>query len=134
MTDPIDYSRPVGWWCPVCCTADSYVGRLIRRKPRERKQKHYCLDDEGNRLRKTPIASCIPRYLPIPEGQRPLVEDEVEDAEVVTVSNGRGSWAIWSTGHDGEFPHDADWRDDQDVINRIAQASARARIVTGATK
>jgi hypothetical protein len=55
--------------------------------------------------------------------------DEVStgEAEVVTVSNGRGSWAMWSTNFDGDFPDAADWRDDPDIINRIAAASANAR-------
>lgn len=61
MTTPIDYSRPVGWWCPV----DDY---------------------EIDPANEDPCDRCIPVYLPIPEGQRPLVEDEVEDAEVVTLN------------------------------------------------
>lgn len=74
MTAPIDYSRPVGWWCPVCTRC--------------------ALLDRADDLIKLGLLNCcpslpvIPRYLPIPEGQRPLVEDEVEEAEVVTVNVG----------------------------------------------
>lgn len=56
--DPIDYSRPVGWWCPVCGSTIWFGS---------------CHGEP-----------CVPVYLPIPEGQRPLVDDEVESAEVVT--------------------------------------------------
>ena len=81
MTDPIDYSRPVGWWCPRsgCVFAD--VVHHLDNCPKR-------LDEIGT------ARPLVPVYLPIPEGQRPLVED----------------------------------------INRIAQASARARIVTGAAE
>ena len=89
MSHPIDYSRPVGWWCPVC--------RL-----RETNQKHeahkvwWCLSGD------------IPVYLPIPEGQRPLVEDEVAtgEAEVVTFTipgTADPAWCAppgWTTFHD----------------------------------
>ena len=78
MTDPtaaVDYSRPVGWWCTYC-------------------------EEDGPCFRERTCISMgcksIPVYLPIPEGQRPLVEDEVTtgEAEVVTDSIG---WH-WSQG------------------------------------
>lgn len=61
MTDPIDYSRPVGWWC-------AFDGR-----------DH---DDDGD-FRACP--HCIPRYLPLPTPE-PVEVDEVEtgEAEVCT--------------------------------------------------
>ena len=111
--DPIDYSRPVGWWCPVCHMQwPQYPNTLIRQ------HQH----------------AVIPVFEPIPEGQRPPAASEVEEAEVVTVRGDFGNWAVWSMGHTGDWPHASDWREDADVINRIAQASARARIVTGATE
>ena len=69
MTDHIDYSRPVGWWCAYC-EEDGPCTRTVNLMG-------WCCDR-------------IPRYLPIPEGQRPLVEDEVAtgEAEVVTVGIG----------------------------------------------
>lgn len=71
MTDPIDYSRPVGWWCKAT-------------------QHDYPLDIGG-----PPVCShCIPRYLPIPVGQRPLVDDEVDEAEVVTYDGTMGQWIV----------------------------------------
>lgn len=56
----VDYSRPVGWWCRRTCH-------------------DYTLEEGG-----PPCNACIPRYLPIPEGQRPPAASEVEEAEVVT--------------------------------------------------
>lgn len=60
MSDPIDYSRPVGWWCPV----DDY---------------------EIDPATEEPCSRCIPVYLPLPTPE-PVEVDEVEtgDAEVVT--------------------------------------------------
>jgi hypothetical protein len=109
MSDPIDYSRPVGWWCPVC-------------QLRETSQRY-----DAHRFWLC-LSGVIPVYLPLPTPE-PVEVDEVEtgEAEVVTVGNGRGSWAVWSTNFDGDLPDAADWRDDVDVINRIAQASANAR-------
>jgi hypothetical protein len=54
VSDPIDYSRPVGWWCA------------------------HCEEDQPCTRAKLSIGmACkhIPRYLPIPKGQRPIVED-----------------------------------------------------------
>ena len=63
--EAVDYSRPVGWWCPVCHMQwAEYPNTLIRQ------HQH----------------AIIPRYLPIPEGQRPPAASEVEDAEVVTLN------------------------------------------------
>lgn len=74
MTDPIDYSRPVGWWCPVCGASGAIANKNYA--------EHYaqgflvCGDGCGSIIR--------PVYLPIPEGQRPPAASEVEEAEVVT--------------------------------------------------
>lgn len=70
MTDLIDYSRPVGWWCPVCtrCAQLDRADDLIKL----------------GLLNCCPSLPVIPRYLPIPEGQRPPAASEVEEAEVVT--------------------------------------------------
>jgi len=65
MTTPIDYSRPVGWWCPVC-------------------------DCGMEACECGPYTPLIPRYLPLPEGQRPPAASEVEEAEVVV--NGGDGW------------------------------------------
>lgn len=66
MTDPLDYSRPVGWWCPVCgATRDVFQA---------------CPSKWSG------LCTRIPRYIPIPEGQRPPAASEVEEAEVVTFS------------------------------------------------
>ncbi len=71
MFDPIDYSRPAGWWCIACGMEWApWPDYLVRQ---------YCRNRLG-------VCVCIPVYLPIPEGQRPLVEDEVEGAEVVTLN------------------------------------------------
>lgn len=123
MTDPIDYSRPVGWWCLHC-------------------DEHFPCE----RVRMWLPMACklIPVYLPIPEGQRPLVEDEVTtgEAEVCTGSLSDGSPCCWVTV-DAVYAPDNGWLAsivhlaeyaDADHINDIAQASARARIVTGATE
>lgn len=67
--DPIDYSRPVGWWCPVCHMQwPQYPNTLIRQ------HQH----------------AVIPVFEPIPEGQRPPAASEVEEAEVVV--NGGDGW------------------------------------------
>jgi hypothetical protein len=65
MTDPIDYSRPVGWWCTNSGLAYA--------------------PNEGGPLW---CSGCIPHYLPLPTPE-PVEVDEVEtgDAEVVTFSN-----------------------------------------------
>lgn len=117
--EAIDYSRPVGWWCPVC---DAPV--LVFHGD-------WCLPP-------------IPVYLPIPEGQRPLVEDEVSEAEVVTFTSlTTGRFRI--SGIDIEIGHDGNargsWSDEGElildpdsVINWCVEQSARARIVTGATE
>ena len=70
MTAPtaiVDYSRPVGWWCPVCGHghgdwSEPWCGTLA-----------------------------VPVYLPIPEGQRPPAASEVDEAEVVTGFQ----WGAW---------------------------------------
>ena len=122
-SEAVDYSRPVGWWCPVCGSA-TWFGS--------------CHGEP-----------CIPVYLPIPKGQRPLVEDEVESAEVVTWTspNPCGGFRIGSndvafTAHGYAVGH---WFDESEylahtesIANELAQASARARTgsqhVTGATE
>lgn len=64
MTDPIDYSRPVGWWCPVC---------------------HMQWAEWPNTLIRQHTHAIIPVYLPLPVPE-PVEVDEVEtgEAEVVT--------------------------------------------------
>jgi hypothetical protein len=57
--DPIDYSRPVGWWCPVC---GSYLWLGS------------CHDEP-----------CIPVYIPLPTPE-PVEVDEVETGEAEVVS------------------------------------------------
>lgn len=115
----IDYSRPVGWWCPVC---------------------------EGFRNH----AESIPVYLPIPEGQRPPSASEVEEAEVVTLTFNERCWiasnettlnvtggadVVAGTALDTlQYCIESFQSYYVAEINRIAQASARARIVTGATE
>lgn len=80
MTDPIDYSRPVGWWCPVC---PLLVTGVVNRHLVDRAvAAHPC--------------TMIPVYLPIPEGQRPPAASEVEEAEVVV--NGGDGW-VTVPGH-----------------------------------
>jgi hypothetical protein len=63
-SDPIDYSRPVGWWCPVCDCSWSHHSHTLTHLHQ---------------------GAAIPRYLPLltPE---PVEVDEVEtgEAEVVT--------------------------------------------------
>lgn len=129
MTDPIDYSRPVGWWCPVC-TRCAYVGRTDELKLRL------------GLLNCCPSLPVIPRYLPIPRGQRPPAASEVEEAEVCTGQRAAGAPCCYVSADavfapdnhwDAEIVHLAEYAD-ADHINDIAQASARARIVTGATE
>lgn len=124
MTDPIDYSRPVGWWCPVCGM----------------EWPHY-----PHTLTHVHQHAAIPRYLPIPEGQRPPSASEVEEAEVVTWASANpcagfriGSVDVMFTEHGYAVGH---WFDEPEylthtefIANELAQASARARIVTGATE
>lgn len=121
MTDPIDYSRLVGWWC-------------------RNTQHDYALEVGGPPW----CNECIPRYLPIPEGQRPPAASEVEEAEVVTFTSlMTGRFRI--SGIDIEIGHDGNargsWSDEGElvldpdtVVNFCAEQSARARIVTGATE
>lgn len=115
----IDYSRPVGWWCLEI--ADYRIH-----------------PDTG------PCKRCIPVFLPIPEGQRPLVEDEVTtgEAEVVTLQLDDDDEMAVSSVHPRGGRRTMGvmrWpgfsiRPIEIHINDCAQASARARIVTGATE
>jgi len=128
MTDPIDYSRPVGWWCT------------------------YCEEDQPCTRAKLSIAmACkhIPRYLPLPTPE-PVEVDEVEtgEAEVVTLSDSHQHEAVWYASNqtvlvDFEFvsirnglsvPTNLErWGHKEwllyltNHINRIATASANAR-------
>lgn len=105
MTDPIDYSRPVGWWCTYC-------------------------EEDGPCFREQTCISMgckkIPVFLPIPKGQRPLVEDEVESAEVVTYRSTFGE-LVWCRGQKPRRPllTSANWVPTVFEINYI---------VTGATE
>lgn len=130
MTTPIDYSRPVGWWCPVC---------------------GYAPAGEWSSLSCGLLAYPIPVYLPIPEGQRPPAASEVGEAEVVIAEHygdvrvfsgadqgpdgtGRNSqrWALawdtdddkWDLHVDGSAP----------TIMNVPLAVAINYIVTGATE
>ena len=108
MTDtiePIDYSRPVGWWCPVCGFAP--MGKWTR-------------------LECDLLAYPIPIYLPLPTPE-PVEVDEVETVDVVVTTGTLGQWVVWSAENDEWWPTASDWRDDPEVINRIATASANAR-------
>jgi hypothetical protein len=106
--DPIDYSRPVGWWCAYC-------------------------EEDGPCFRERVCISMgckkVPVYLPLPTPE-PVEVDEVEtgEAEVCTIRGGLGGWQAWSCPDDGtSWPDASDWRDTPDAINRIAAASANAR-------
>jgi len=133
----IDYSRPVGWWCPVCGNTDhvSSIG------PDGRERQRFCIQSARTGFC---FRRAIPRYLPIPEGQRPPAASEVEEAEVVTFTSlMTGRFRI--SGVDIEIGHDGNargsWSDEGElvldpdtVVNFCAEQSARARIVTGAIK
>lgn len=137
MTAPIDYSRPVGWWCPVCGdTVAVSVG------PYGVPPRRFCANVLSGSV--FCFRGVIPRYLPIPEGQRPPAVSEVEEAEVVTFTSlTTGRFRI--SGIDIEIGHDGNargsWSDEGElvldpdtVVNFCAEQSARARIVTGATE
>lgn len=78
-----NYSRPVGWWCPRCDVVFTRAG------PTEAISCHHC---------KSGLCDHVPVFEPIPEGQRPLVEDEAESAEVVTIDVGRIAYCCGSAG------------------------------------
>ena len=103
MNDPIDYLRPVGWWCPVC-------GMEWPRYPHTLTHVHQ--------------HAAIPRYLPIPEGQRPPAASEVEDAEVGTAA-ALGRSIYWG-------PIVNDFRQRRHTYNPTAEEIRF--IVTGATE
>jgi hypothetical protein len=76
MTDPIDYSRPVGWWCT------------------------YCEEDQPCTCAKLSIPmACkhIPRYLPLPTPE-PVEVDEVETGEAEVVTCVVGGLVCYSAG------------------------------------
>lgn len=110
MTTPIDYSRPVGWWCPVC-GMERWRYSLIR------KHTH----------------APIPCYLPIPEGQRPPAASEVEEAEVVTWYSSPSPSTPF-TGVMGLSRDDCGVRWRETVLEGMDLAAAVQRIVTGATE
>ena len=137
MNDPIDYSRPVGWWCPVC--GDTNHVSSIGADGRERQR--FCIQSARTGFC---FRRAIPRYLPSPEGQRPLVEDEVAtgEAEVVTFQfDDDNEMAISSVHPRGgrrtmgvmRWPGISS-RSIEIHINDCATASARARIATGSTE
>lgn len=128
MTDPIDYSRPVGWWCAYC-------------------------EEDGPCFRERVCISMgckkVPVYLPLPTPE-PVEVDEVEtgEAEVVTLSDSHQPEAVWYASNetvlvDFEFvsirnglsvPTNLErWGHKEwllyltNHINRIAAASANAR-------
>jgi hypothetical protein len=73
--DPIDYSRPVGWWCAYC--GYGTVGAF-----------HTVMCPHPG--------VHIPRFLPLPTPE-PVEVDEVEtgEAEVVTLSDSHQPEAVW---------------------------------------
>lgn len=110
MTDPIDYSRPVGWWCAYCeedgpCTRTAFGIPMAC--------KH------------------IPRYLPLPVPE-PVEVDEVEtgEAEVVTKNGTMEQWIVCAVdGSCVRLPLGSFHRNWSigEHINDIAAASANAR-------
>lgn len=105
MTDPIDYSRPVGWWCPVCGYA--------------RAGKWASLDCDL-------LAYPIPVYLPLPTPE-PVEVDEVEtgEAEVVTFVVGGMVWIANASDLDRNVGcwTDVDmWPIEQHHIDHVANA------------
>jgi hypothetical protein len=103
MTDPIDYSRPVGWWCPVCDQTmgeDKFVSCLSPGWPCN--------------------GAAIPVYLPLPTPE-PVEVDEVEtgEAEVVTFEC---VGSVWLRGR-----HDITVADPTDagVINYIVLGTTK---------
>ena len=155
MTDSIDYSRPVGWWCPVCGASGKQVGSALHDELLVHGIVRCCTSGAADEMC---FAIAIPVYLPIPEGRRPLVEDEVTtgEAEVVTLNDRQlPAESIWYASNETTMADLglAGIRDGLAVpinvhlwdapkwqayltteINRIAQASARARTVTGTTE
>jgi hypothetical protein len=114
-TDPIDYSRPVGWWCPT--------------------------DGRTHDLDAYPCKHCIPVYLPLPTPE-PIEVDEVEtgEAEVVTWTSPWKEFGPFRVGSNaGDFTVEgyrkndvwfAEFQLQEDpvgVINDCATASANAR-------
>lgn len=113
MTAPIDYSRPVGWWCPVCFGVDR-SGEAVP----------WC---RYRRLDVRCMTSLIPVYLPIPEGQRPPAASEVEDAEVVTSYSAPSPSTPWTVVRCG-------LERSETVLEGMDLAETIQRIVTGATE
>jgi hypothetical protein len=96
-TDPqIDYSCPVGWWCPVCKKSyDEYgtPGLCAMRGAL------CCCNDPSESKRDLFLwIECIPVYLPLPTPE-PVEVDEVEtgEAEVVTWTPPRMDEPAFST-------------------------------------
>lgn len=83
MTDPIDYSRPVGWWCPVCGTGAAFNPGLIKLEGA------MVAAVTGVGLVCCKNTRVIPRYLPIPDGQR--IRDAMDKASKRKPRNNRGS-------------------------------------------
>jgi hypothetical protein len=128
---PVDYSRPVGWWCPVCgMTNATSIG------PDGRGAKRFCIMSARTGFC---FRRAIPVYMPLPTPE-PVEVDEVEtgEAEVVTTDNStKVSFlasidASWTVDRDGCAWFEAEsfcYSDGAcvDQINRIAAASANAR-------
>ena len=95
MSDTTDYSKPVGWWCPVCGHHENETDLDVLWNAL-----NWLVGFDEDRNQRVPIhlctesSWCIPVYKPIPQEQRPLIKDELRNAEVVTVDlNGDGD--IW---------------------------------------
>ena len=137
MTDLIDYSRPVGWWCPVCTRIALLPNGTTAVL--------------GSCCFVAPPRGIIPVYLPIPEGQRPPAASEVEEAEVV-IAEHYGDVRVFSgadQGPDGTGRNSQRWAlawdteaDQWDLhgdcsaktIMNVPLAVAINYIVTGATE
>lgn len=105
MTTPIDYSRPVGWWCAYC--GNGTVGAF-----------HTVMCPHPG--------VHVPRFLPIPEGQRPPAASGVEEAEIATSTG--GAWVTWyGIGSKGRMVYRADcsWNYtlDTEHIERVTGAT-----------
>jgi hypothetical protein len=107
-SDPIDYSRPVGWWCPVCdCSWSAHTHTLTHLHQ----------------------GAVIPRYLPLPTPE-PVEVDEVEtgEAEVVTMFSSGEWWYACPDGSFSRWAYGIQFRNDAEHhINTIAYESARKK-------
>ncbi len=107
--DPIDYSRPVGWWCAFCEE-----------------------DQPCTRAKLSIPMACkhIPRYLPLPTPE-PVEVDEVETGEAEIATSTDGVSVTWfGIGSKGRMVYRAccspNFTLDTEHIERVT-ASANAR-------